>query len=167
MTGAGEIRRIAIAGFCAVFFLAQLVSIAVSHARGDRRFSYQMFAENSYFEATLWRELADGTRVRTRGGSWSVQAADGRAVAYRWPHFVRDFNLGDLDRRTRARTGIGVTLAYFDHALDYVARRIPEDRETVRLVLTVEYVKAGGERNAVELTSERRSLASGPGVPAR
>lgn len=144
--------------FCAVFFGAQLASIALSHARGDRRFSYQMFAENSYFHATLWRELADGTRVRTGAGSWTVIAADGRTVGYRWPTFVRDFNLAVLDRRVRARTGIGVTLAYLDHALDYVAERIPEDRETVRLVMVVRIEKAGGERREVELASRTRVL---------
>ena len=150
-------RRHAIVAFAACFFGGQLALVAWSYVRGDRLGGYQMFAETTFFDARLYRVTADGRRVFAKGGQWSAANATGATKGYRWGAFVDDFRLDKLETRTRAKIGIDVTLKFFQAALDHVARSIPDDRETLRLEMVVEYDTASGRHHETTLTSiERR-----------
>lgn len=149
-----------------MFFGGQIVLVAASHARGDKLFGYQMFAETTYFEAKLHRVLADGRRVHAPRGSWQAKGADGRRRQFRWQHQVRDFKLDALDRRQRAKISIATTLKFFRLALVHVAEHIPDDAETLRLELDVEYRTADGKSHAVTLASPARALPNTPAEAA-
>ena len=153
-------RRVAILGFCTVFFGGQVAVIAGSYVRGDRLGGYQMFAETTYFTARLYRVTAEGKRELARGGAWRARDSAGGNLTYHWGRLVDDFKLDRLERRTRAKIGIGTTLKFFQDALDYVAIHIPEDRETSRLELVVEYETASGKRGEARLTSPVRPEAA-------
>lgn len=150
------IRRAAVLAFSAVFFGGQAALIVASYVRGDRLFGYQMFAESTFFTAHLFRVTADGRREHLPSGTWAARDGEGKVHRYRWSAFVDDFRLDRLERRTRAKIGIEVTLKFFGAALDYVAERIPDDGETDRLELVVEYETAGGEKREVRLRSRAR-----------
>ena len=155
-------RRAAILGFCAAYFGGQLALVSWSYYRGDRLGGYQMFAETTFFTARLYRVTADGRRELARTGSWTARDAAGRSRAYRWGSFVNDFRLDRLENRTRAKIGIGATLKFFQHALDHVARSIPEDRETARFEMVVHYETASGKHDEVTLSSSVRPEAVAP-----
>ena len=155
-------RRHAILAFVAVFFGAQLALVTASYFRGDRLGGYQMFAETTFFNARLYRVTHDGRRVLARGGQWTILSPTGTQKSYRWGAFVDDFRLDRLEDRTRAKIGIDVTLKFFQAALDHVARRIPEDRETLRLEMVVEYDTASGKHHEVTLKSLDRVEARAP-----
>ena len=152
------IRRLSILGFCAVLFGAQAAMTVDAHLRRDRRFGWQMFSETTRFRAVLWRELADGRRRPTQRGRWVVETPQGRRV-FLWRDHVREWRLDDLERSRQAKVSLDATLLYAQRALDWVAARIPEDRETVRLVLVVDWEKADGTRGVTELASRPRDLA--------
>lgn len=73
-------------------------------------------------------------------------------------HLIVDFKLDVLDRRQRAKISIATTLKFFREALAHVAERIPDDAETVRLELDVEYWTADGKTHHVTLASPDRVL---------
>lgn len=155
------IRQFGILAFCAVYLSIQVFFIIRAHFdEVDRRFGFWMFAESSRFKAELYRQLKDGRLVKTANGRWSVRTADGASVSYSWDRYVRDFRLFDLERLKRAKVGMGVTLKYLHGALHYVAARIPEDRETVKLVLKVQYRNAGGPWQYATLESNSRDLSA-------
>ena len=149
-------RRAAILGFTSAFFGGQLALVTWSYFRGDRLFGYQMFAETTFFTARLYRVTADGRRELARNGIWHARDAAGTARTYRWGAFVDDFRLDRLETRTRAKIGIDVTLKFFQHALDHVAKKIPDDHETARLEMVVQYETASGKQNVVTLSSADR-----------
>lgn len=130
--------------------------VTASYLRGDRLGGYQMFAETTFFNARLYRVTADGRRVLARGGNWTVPDSAGAMRAYRWGAFVDDFRLDHLESRTRAKIGIDVTLKFFQAALDHVAKNIPDDRETLRFEMVVEYDTASGRHHERVLTSVER-----------
>ena len=151
-----RVRRHAILAFCLVFFGGQLALVAWSYVRGDRLFGYQMFAESTFFTARLYRVTADGRREHLRDGSWIAADEHGVRRRFSWRGFVDDFRLDRLERRTRAKIGIGTTLKFFQHALDHVVEQIPQDRETRRLELEIRYETAGGLVRDVTLQSRER-----------
>jgi hypothetical protein len=152
------IKPALILAFCVLYLSIQAFFIVRAHFVVDKRFGFWMFAESSRFKAELYREFADGRLEKALHGQWWVTTADGRYILYSWDNYVRRFRLNPLERFSRAKRGIGVTLEYFQQALDYVAERIPEDRETVKLVLRVQYRKAGGPWQYVALESRPRRL---------
>jgi len=153
-------RSLGIVLFVAVYLCAQLYFVTNAYFEEDKRFGFWMFPEASYFRATLYRELSDGQLVPTRDGMWVVRKSSGGAKRYTWDAWVNDFNLNHLETRTRAKTSIALTLNYFQHALDFVAQRISEDAHTKRLVLMVNYTKAGGAPQDVALYSRERDLSA-------
>lgn len=155
-------RRAAILAFVACFFGGQLALVVASYFRGDRLGGYQMFAETTFFHARLYQVTADGRRVAARGGSWTAADASGARKTYRWGAVVDDFRLDRLETRTRAKIGIDVTLKFFQAALDHVARSIPDDRETLRLEMIVEYDTASGRHHEKTLVSVSRPEATSP-----
>lgn len=155
-------RRAAILGFCAAFFGGQSVLVVWSYFRGDRLGGYQMFAETTFFTARLYRVTGDGRRELARSGSWTARDAAGEAKTYYWGRMVNDFRLDRLENRTRAKIGIDATLKFFQHALDHVAKSIPDDRETARLEMVVQYETASGKQREVTLSSAARPVAATP-----
>ncbi len=147
----GEIGKLA---FAALFFGAQALLVVRSHASGDPRFGYRMFAETTFFHARLYREV-NGALVHAPGGSW---IADGTPpVPVQWTSEVRDFRLSPLDTRHRAKIGLVTTLTFAQEALDWMLPRIPAaDRETAKLVLVVEWQRADGSKGTTTLESARR-----------
>lgn len=161
--GPASYRRIAILAFCVVLFGAQAGMIAAAHVRNDRRFGWQMFPETTRFRASLWREIAGGGRVAAPYGRWVLDTPEGRRQ-FLWRDHVRDWRLESLDRMRQAKVSLDSTLLYAKGALDHVAARIPEDRETVRLHLVVDWEKADGTRGTTELSSPPR-IGAGDSAP--
>jgi hypothetical protein len=151
------LRPYAILVFCSVYVLIQAGFIIKAHFNPDKRFGFWMFAETSRYQAQLYRQLRDGRVVKTPNGRWAVQTEAGRQV-YAWNRFVRDFGLYNLERWKRAKVGFAVTLKYLQYALDYVIDHIPADRETVKLVLRIQYRKAQGPWQQTTLESRTREL---------
>ena len=160
-----------IGAFCSIYFLVQLFLILSVYQKPDKRFGFWMFAESTYFEMNLERELASGAIVEAERGRWSVHAAGlggetGR-VSYRWRTFVRKQRLGRMGEWRRAQVGIGPTLLYLEKALDYVAENAVLDRETKVYRLTVDYEKAGGETVTVRFEAENPRFEAKAGGRAR
>ena len=160
-----------IGAFCSIYFLLQLFLILSAFQKPDKRFGFWMFAESTYFQMNLERELANGRTLEARRGRWSVNAAGlggetGR-VQYRWLTFVRKQRMGRMGEWRRAQVGIGVTLLYLEKALDYVVERAVFDRETKVYRLTVYYEKAGGEAVTVRFEAENPRFEEKAGAPAR
>lgn len=137
-------RRIAIAIFCLLYIGTQIGLIVRGQLANDKRFGFQMFAEATYFQSKLIRRLHDGTEVAVPSGVWYVDGPSGR-VSYKWSHFVRDYKLGALGTRMRAKRSMAITLYFAQHAVNWVAARIPEDHETSQLILEINYRTAGGK----------------------
>jgi len=157
--------------FCSIYFLVQLFLILSAFQKPDKRFGFWMFAESTYFEMNLERELADGRNVEAQRGRWSVEAAGlggetGR-VRYRWLTFVRKHRMGRMGEWRRAQVGIGVTLLYLDKALDHVVESAVFDRETKVYRLTVDYEKAGGETGTVRFEAKNPRFETKAGTQAQ
>jgi hypothetical protein len=58
--------------------------------------------------------------------------------------------------KQRSKGTFADTLKYFQAALNYVAERIPEDKVTQQLMLTIEYRRAGGPKEIIVLKSMPR-----------
>lgn len=130
--------------FCFIYVSIQLFNIVHAYFRDDKRFGFWMFAESSRFKAQLYRELNNGKVVKTDNGRWHVRAEDGSSVQINWDQHVQDFRLDNLESYRRAKTGLEITMQYLEHALHYFSNHIPEDQQTRRLVLKVQYRRAGG-----------------------
>lgn len=149
----------AIALFCIAYLALQVVVIVRGHFVPSKHFAFWMFPETTMFVARLVRVTTDGQAHHVPGGSWIVPRASGELVTYRWTDFVRGYRLDILDRKTRSKGTITDTLRYFQAAVENVARRTPEDRETAELVLKIQYQRAGGPVEEVELRSGKRPEA--------
>ena len=114
--------------------LLQAVLVVRAYAADHAFFGFQMFPESSEWQATIERERVDGTRVDVRE-PWPGD--------YRWEDLVRGRGLDRPFTRRHADTGIRSTLHFFEEALRWVAANTPEDRETVRLVATVQVWENG------------------------
>ena len=146
-----------ILAFCVAYLAIQLFLIVRGHFVQDKRFAFWMFGESTYFYATLFRELPSGRRLKTRQGMWIASSESGRPKQYAWFQHVNEFRLDYLEKKTRAKTSISITLSYFQKALDYFADLV-DDTETSRFVLEISYSKAGGPKVKRTLYSKRRLL---------
>jgi len=153
--GASKGRAWLILLFCAVYLGLQLFLIVRAHYLPSKHFAFWMFPESTYFKATLTRVLADGREVITSDGAWAVRTDYGN-VDYYWGDFVQSYRLDVLGRWERSKGTFDDTLKYFQGALDYVADRIPEDRVTKHLVLTIDYERAGDVVKTLVLASKAR-----------
>lgn len=156
-TGTGIRRRkaLSILAFCALYVFAQLFMIVRGHFVNSKHFGFWMFPESTYFKASLSRVLADGREVKTRRGAWSVQGDTGK-VRYKWQDFVNGYRMDELEVRQRSKGTFDDTVKYFQHALNYVAQRIPRDKATQQLVMRIEYKRAGGPKEVLVLKSNPR-----------
>jgi len=144
-----------ILAFCGVYLAVQVGLIARGHFTASKHFAFWMFPESTYFIASLSRVLADGREVNTSRGSWAVRTESGK-VEYHWSSFVHSYRMDRMDRWQRSKGIFDDTLKYFQAALDYVAERIPEDKFTDQLVLTIRYERAGGPQRVIVLESRPR-----------
>ena len=141
--------------FCAAYLGFQVFMIVRGHFTSSKHFAFWMFPKSTYFHATLTRVLADGREVITSGGAWAVRTASGK-VEYDWRDFVQGYRMDHLETWERSNGTFDDTLKYFQAALDYVAGRVPEDKVTEYLVLTIEYEQAGGAPKTIVLASNPR-----------
>ena len=154
-TGASRCRAWLIILFCAVYLGFQAFMIVRGHFVSSKHFAFWMFPESTYFKARLTRILADGREVITSDGGWAVPTQAG-LVEYDWRDFVQGYRMDRFGTWERSKGTFDDTLKYFQAALDYVAERIPEDRSTHHLVLTIEYEKAGKPVETIVLASKPR-----------
>ena len=150
--------------FCAVYLGIQIFVIVRAHFVPSKHFAFWMFPESTYFNATLTRLLSDGREVSTSNGGWAVRSDDGK-VEYYWQDYVREYKLDRLGSWQRSKGVFDDTLKYFQAALDYVADRIPEDKATDRLVLRIQYERAGRPVQEVILESHARLETTTHGRP--
>lgn len=115
-----------------------------------------MFPEATLFRAELVRELKNGTRITTRRGTWHINVPHSRTYVFRWRDFVNQYRLDQLETWTRSKGTFADTARYFTAALNYVAARIPEDKETNRLILKMRVRPAGQIEVPLELQSDPR-----------
>lgn len=142
-------------GFCGLYVAVQLFMIVRGHFVPSKHFGFWMFPESTYFTASLSRVLANGEEVKTKKGSWSVETESGK-VRYKWKSFVGSYRMDELEVRQRSKGTFEDTVKYFQAALNYVATRIPEDKATEHLVLTIHYRRAGGPKEILVLKSTPR-----------
>lgn len=126
--------------------------IVRGHFVTSKHFAFWMFPEATYFKANLSRLLLDGREVTTSDGSWAVRTGSGK-VEYHWQDFVSGYKLDRLGSWERSKGTFDDTVKYFQAALDYVAERIPDDKVTDRLVMTIRYERAGGRERVMVLES--------------
>ena len=126
--------------------LTQIFFVVRAYSADQAFFGFQMFPESSSWQATIERELADGTRVDVRD-EWTG--------GYEWSALVRGRGLGRPFARHSASAGLDSTLHFFEESLTWVARNTPGDTEAVRLVATVTTWRNGGEPDTVVFVVER------------
>ena len=149
-------RAAGIVLFFGLYVSVQIVLIGRGLTAESKHFGFWMFPESTFFVARLGRVLVEGREVRAPGGRWIVPRVTGELTSYDWRQFVNGYHLDVLERPARSKGSFSDTTRYFQAALDYVADRIPDDRETSQLVLHVEYQKAGAARRSLELRSRER-----------
>lgn len=142
-------------GFTSLYIAAQLFLIVRGHFVPSKHFGFWMFPESTFFTATLSRVLENGEEVAAKKGAWSVETESGK-VRYKWKTFVNGYRMDELETRFRSKGTFEDTVKYFQGALDYVAVRIPEDKATKHLVLTIQFRRAGGPKETVVLKSPPR-----------
>ena len=144
-----------IVAFCSLYVALQVFMIVRGNFVASKHFGFWMFPESTYFTATLSRILADGQEVKTKKGSWTVETESGK-VRYKWTSFVDTYRMDHLEERQRSKGTFDDTVRYFQAALHYVAERIPEDKATEQLVMRIQFRRAGGPKEIIELRSRPR-----------
>lgn len=129
-----------------VIVLTQIFFVVRAYSADQAFFGFQMFPESSMWEATIERELADGTRLDVRE-EWTG--------GYQWGELVRGRGLQRPFVRHEASAGLDSTLHFFEESLAWVAQNTPRDTEAVRLVATVTTWRNGGEPETVILVADR------------
>lgn len=124
MTRRQVMRRI----LAATIISAQLLLVVRAYSADHAFFGFQMFPESSEWQATIERQLPDGTLVDVRR-PWPG--------GYAWGDLVQGRGLGDPFSRHHADTGLDSTLDFFGSALEWVAVNTPADFETTALIATV------------------------------
>jgi len=155
MTSRSKRKAWFILAFCSLYIAVQLTFIVRGHFVSSKHFAFWMFPESTYFTASLRRVLADGRQVKTAKGSWIVQTESGQ-VRYKWQSFVTGYLLDRLEVRQRGKGTFNDTLKYYQAALNYVAERTPQDKETYQLVMKIRYRRAGGPEETIVLESRPR-----------
>lgn len=139
----------------------QFALIATGTRRSDGAFAFRMFPESSTIQIDLSRDVVAPSgqgvvRVPVESGRWLARDQDGVLHRFRWDERVTDGNLFPYGQPVHASYGAAAQLERLGLALDDVARHIPEDAETVRLIADVTVRKNGRRPTHVELTSRYR-----------
>ncbi len=117
-------RARAVRLFALVVVVGQVVLIARSYTDPHNFFGFQPFNESSTWRADIVRITADGRRIPI-DEPWPG--------GYRWDDLVGWEVLDHPEQTKQAYSGLGATLDYLDHALDWVADHTPADTETKAL----------------------------------
>lgn len=152
------LRSWLILAFCVLYLGTQAFFIVRGYYVDDKRFAFWMFSESTRYTATLYRKTADGSVVKADKGGWAWKTDTGTTEYYHWGMFVMDFRLQEMEEKKRAKTSWHITKTYLQHALDYVIDNIPNDPDTVQLILEIDYQVAGAETKHLTLTSHERKL---------
>lgn len=143
--GSSRARRYTARAFCAVVLGTQLYFVLRAYHDPLKHFGFQPFSESTTWSAQIDAVGADGTRHDMVEGF----------AGYRWDDLVRD-RVNAPSRRRHASSGIGATLYFLQHALDYVADRTPGDTTTRYLEARVRFRKNRGPEEQVTLRSHAR-----------
>lgn len=128
MEGARSGRRRRVVGAFIAAVLAVQVGFALNGYRDPHKFfAFQPFNESSTWRADIVRVTWDGDRIPI-GDAWA---------GYEWDELVHMSALKRPDRLRHAYMGVGATVDFLDHALDWVATHTPRDAETRYLEATV------------------------------
>jgi hypothetical protein len=109
-------------------------------------FAFQPFNESSTWQADIHRVTWDGERIPV-DESWE---------GYDWNSLVDMGALQNPGQLRHAYMGVGATLDFLDHALDWVAAHTPNDTETRYLEATVTYYENTRGPHEVVLRSDER-----------
>ncbi|MFA9563587.1 MAG: hypothetical protein ACERLM_02615 [Acidimicrobiales bacterium] len=126
--------------------VVQIFFVVRAYSADQAFFGFQMFPESSEWQATIERELADGTRVDVR---------DDWPGGYEWAELVVGRGLQRPFARHPASAGLDSTLHFLEESLEWVAVHTPDDTEAVRLVATVTSWRNGSEAETVVYVAER------------
>jgi hypothetical protein len=113
-------------------------------------FAFQPFNESSTWRADIVRVTWDGRRIPI-DDSWS---------GYDWDTLVDMSALQHPDALRHAYMGVGATLDFLDHALDWIADHTPADSETRYLLAEVTYFENTRGPHHVVLRSHDREPSS-------
>ena len=137
-----------------VVFAAVLVTqvgLAINGYREPHKYlAFQPFNESSTWRADIVRVTWDGQRIPIEG-SWSGYDRD---------TLVDMSALQHPDRLRHAYMGVGATVEFLEHALDWVSEHTPDDSETRYLVATVTYFENTRGPYQVVLRSDERERRS-------
>ena len=140
-------QRLAARAFCALVLSAQLYFVVNAYRDPLKRFGFQPFAESS-----VWRVQIDA--VDRHGEHRDISRG---FEGYRWQTLVRE-RPGAPFQTSTAASGIGTSLYFLQHALDYVADHTPRDRRTQYLEAQVWFRKNRGPVEHKTLRSKQRAL---------
>ena len=143
--------RIRAARIVFVGVLVIQIGLAVNGYREPHKyFAFQPFNESSTWQAEIVRVTWDGRRIPI-DEPWS---------GYDWDTLVDMSALQQPGALRHAYMGVGATLDFLDHALDWIADNTPADSETRYLVATVTYYENTRGPHHTELRSHEREEGS-------
>jgi hypothetical protein len=143
--------RIQAARVVFVAVIAMQVGLAVNGYREPHKyFAFQPFNESSTWRADIVRVTWDGRRIPI-DEPWS---------GYDWDTLVDMRALQHPAGLRHAYMGVGATLDFLDHALDWVAEHTPADGETRYLEAEVTYFENTRGPHHVVLRSDDRETSS-------
>ena len=132
-------------------FVVAVLGVQVGFALNGYRDPHKFFAFQPFNESSTWQ--AEIVRVTWEGERLSIH--DGWA-GYDWDTLVDMEALREPEHLRHAYMGVGATIDFLDHALDWAATHTPADRSTRYLEANVTYFEnTRGPRHAVLRSVER------------
>lgn len=162
ITSPGSARAWARIAFSAAFVAVQATLVITAGTRPEAAFGFRMFSESSTISYSLSREVRSGADAQegvllpVPDGEWSARDSEGVLRHVSWRDRVKRPELSAFDVTFHASYSARAQLARLTAALEDVAAHTPDDRETVRLLLTVTIRHNGREPEVIHLASARR-----------
>jgi hypothetical protein len=144
--------------FAVGFFGLELWGIVQAQRTPDRAFGFQMFNESSRVTLHLYREVARKKRrvlLPLLDGRWRAPDAQGVEHDFAWHDRLYAPGLFALEQSMHARYGLEAQLFRVQAALDDLVRHIPNDTQTLALVVDVETLKNGQPGPRVRLRADK------------
>jgi hypothetical protein len=144
--------------FMLVWVGLQSTLILTADRRADSAFGFRMLDESNTMRVVLFREVVEpggrSQRIHVDGGTWQARGEGGVVRRFSWYDRVPWRELGAFDREIPTPWGARAQVERLQAALDDVARHVPEDAETRRLLLEVTIRHNGREPQVYWLASE-------------